>query len=206
MDVGLAGLPAVTVKVGVADDAGVKVGVEVGVLVAAGMGNGGQVCNLTINCWQSLPAHMFKFIEVLLGARQRTTCLSFNVSTVPQPMPASVAGDTDAVGVRTVKVAAAGITNKACAAVSIQNWHTSEAIEPVIGIPGVNVVFGVMVMLGVSAVEVLVMVIVPVEVACTVAVGDACCPAQAVVNSTRVNVPNKNKREMFFILLLTPYG
>ena len=47
---GLAGLPTVAVTVGLSEDAGVNVSVAVAVLVPAGMGNGGQVCNLTINC------------------------------------------------------------------------------------------------------------------------------------------------------------
>ncbi len=32
-----------------------------------------------------------------------------------------------------------------------------------------------------------------------VAVGEAGCPAQAAVNNTRVDAPNKNRREIFFI-------
>lgn len=100
--------------------------------------------------------------------------MSLIVSTVLQPMSTLAADDTDAVGVRTVVVAPAGITNKACAAVSTQNWQTSEAVQPVTGIPGVNVVLGVKVALGVSTVEVLVKVIVAVEGAWAVAVDDSC--------------------------------
>jgi hypothetical protein len=103
-------------------------------------------------------------------------------------------------GVRRVKVAAAGRSSNAYVNVSIQNWQTSEAVTgPVTGITTVDVVVGLTVIV---TVEVLVTLIVGVAVACivAVAVGDPCCPAQAVVSSISVNTPNKKKREIAFIL------
>jgi len=137
--------------------------------------------------------------EVLLGARQSTSCLSRNVSTELQLVLTSVVADTEAVDVSSVKVAAAGMSSSTYVNVSIQNWHTSEAVVgPVTGITAVTVVAGVNVI-----VEVLVALIVKVGVACIVVaveVGDTCCPAQAVVSSTSTSAPNKNKREIFCIL------
>lgn len=99
-------------------------------------------------------------------------------------------------GVRIVKVAAAGISSNAYVNVSIQNWHTWDAvIGPVTGITGVRVVVAVGVRV---AVEVLVTLRVAVSVGGMVAVGEACCPAQAVVITT-INVMNKSKREILFI-------
>src|SRR5512134_110817 len=117
--------------------------------------------------------------DVLLGAWQSTSCLSRNVSTALQPVATSVGVDTEAVGVRIVKVAAAGISSMAYVNVSIQNWQTSEAVTgPVTGITGVRVVVAV----GVDVVvDVLVTFIVTVEVGCAVVVGDTCSPPQAVV-------------------------
>jgi hypothetical protein len=135
--------------------------------------------------------------EVLLGARQSTSCLSRNISTALQPVVTSVVvAETEGVGVRNVKVATAGISTKAYVNVSIQNWHTWEAvIGPVTGITGVNVA----VLVGVNiAVEVLVTSIVAVKVGWVVAVGDTCCPAQAVVRSTKVSELNKKTRANFF--------
>jgi hypothetical protein len=110
----------------------------------------------------------------------------------------SVAAATEGVGVRTVRVATAGISSKAYVNVSIQNWHTSEAvIGPVTGITGVRVVVGVGVKVGA---DVLVASIVALAVGRVVAVADPCCPAQAAVRSTRIAAPNKNRREIFFIL------
>ena len=101
-------------------------------------------------------------------------------------------------GVRIVKVAAAGISSKAYVNVSIQNWHTSDVvIGPVTGITGVDVVVAVGVIV---AAEVLVTLMVTVAVGCMVAVGDACCPAQAVVRNTSTNPPNNDEQEIFFIL------
>ncbi len=106
-------------------------------------------------------------------------------------------GDTVAVGVRIVKVAPAGISNRACAAVFTQNWQTTEtALAPVMGMAGVTVV--VVVTVGLAA-AVGVSVAAVVEVGNAVGVGEACCPAQAVVNRTSVSAPNKNKWEIFFI-------
>jgi hypothetical protein len=104
--------------------------------------------------------------------------------------------ETEGVGVRSVKVAAAGISSRAYVKVSIQNWHTWEAvIGPVTGITGVDVVVGVGVNVGG---EVLVALIVAVAVGCVVAVGDTCCPVQAVVRSTRTSALNKKTRGNFF--------
>jgi hypothetical protein len=36
-------------------------------------------------------------------------------------------------------------------------------------------------------------------------VGEPSCPAQAAVNNTSVNAPNKNSREIFFIFFLLTY-
>lgn len=138
--------------------------------------------------------------EVLLGARQSTICLSRNLSTALQPMLTSAGVDAEGVGERTVKVAAAGMTTRAWVNVSMQNWQTNSAVVgPVTGITAVTVVVGLVVTV---IVEVLVTSIVGVEVACVVAVavGDLCCPAQAVVSSTSVSTPNKTKREITFIL------
>ena len=136
--------------------------------------------------------------EVLLGAWQSTSCLSRNVSTALQPAGTSVAAEAEAVGVRTVKVAAAGTSSKAYVNVSIQNWHTRDAVMgPVTGITGVSVVVTV----GVAVtVGVLVVPIVAVAVGWIVAVGDPGCPAQAAARSTRIDIPHKNRREIFFIL------
>jgi hypothetical protein len=60
--------------------------------------------------------------EVLLGARHSTSCLSRNVSTGLQPVGISVgAADAEGVGVRSVRVAPAGISSIAYVNVSIQN-------------------------------------------------------------------------------------
>jgi hypothetical protein len=101
-------------------------------------------------------------------------------------------------GERTVKVAAAGMTTKAWVNSSMQNCPIREAVTgPVTGMAAVTVVVGLTV-----TVTVEVLVIVGVEVGCVVAeaVGDPCCPAQAVVSSTSVSAPSKSKRELFFIL------
>jgi hypothetical protein len=113
------------------------------------------------------------------------------------PISVEVA-DAEGVGVRSVKVAPAGMSSKAYVNVSIQNWHTSEAvIGPVTGITGVNV----SVIVGVNVVVVvLVTLIVAVNVGCVVAVGDTCCPAQAVLTSTSTHAPNKDKREIVFTI------
>ncbi len=121
---GLVGLLArVGVKVGAVTfvGVGVRVFVAVGVIVAVLNTGGGQGCSRIVNCWQLLPAHTLRLIKVLLGPWQSTTCLSFNVSAVLQSMLTPAVGNADAVGVMIVKVAPAGITNKACAAASRQN-------------------------------------------------------------------------------------
>ena len=117
---------------------------------------------------------MFKFSEVLLSPRQSTTCLSSMVSTAPQPGLTVVAGDTDALDVRTVTVAAAGMINKACAAVSTQNWHISEAVKPVNGMPGVNVAVEVIVIVTVDVVVEVLVKLIAVKVAWAIAVGVTC--------------------------------
>lgn len=194
----LVGLLTGGIRLGVMDVTGVNAGVQVGV-TGSSVG-GGQICSRTVNWWQSLPWHTSTLREVLLGARQSTICLSRNLSTVLQTMLISVAVNAEGVGERTVKVAAAGMTTKAWVNVSMQNWHISSAVVgPVTGIPAVTVVVGPIVNV---IVGVLVVLMVGVEIACVVAVGvgDACCPAQAVVSNTSINAPNKNKREIFFIL------
>ncbi len=118
---------------------------------------------------------MFNVIAILLDARQSTTCLSPVISTLVQPVSLAVAVDKDAVGVSIVKVAAAGMINKAWARLSTQNWQIRETVKPVIGIPGVKVVFGVEVVVSVGLTATVgVSVAAGVEVACAVAVGEPC--------------------------------
>lgn len=170
------GLATGGVKVGVAETASVEVGVfdTVGVIVAVLTGRGGQGCNWTVNCRQLFPSHIFKSIGVFCSPRQSTTCLSPVVSTLVQPILTPLVGDTVAVGVRIVTVASAGITSKACARVSTQNWQTSETFEPVSGIPGVNVVFGVAVVVSVGLTATVGVSVAAVEVGRAVGVGDPC--------------------------------
>lgn len=99
---------------------GCKVSVSVGTPVPEVVT--GQDCKSTTSSLQSVPpfAHRVMVNDVFSGARQSTTCLSLNVSTVLQPESVSEL-ESDAENSMTSKVVVSGITRSACAIVSTQN-------------------------------------------------------------------------------------
>ena len=108
---------------------------------------------------------------------------------------------TSSGGEVTLKFASLGITNWACAMLSTQYWQSSERTSsPVTGMDGVSIVF-VAVACDVPAVSVANTVGEPVRSFCAGSIGvPSPTGAQAAANRVTVTAPNRNIREILFIV------